>query len=68
MSNWISINDELPCSGELVNVRGGDVEGVSSGWFSPLHSADTTTFDVLDEDEMVLLSATHWQHLPEPPK
>jgi len=67
MKNWISLKEKLPEVQTLVNIYGGDVIGVTSGYFQPMHNDDNSTFNALDDWELTLLAPTHWQPLPSEP-
>jgi hypothetical protein len=63
---WIDINEQKPEYGQFANVCGGEVGGVSSGFYDPDYGE--CTFECVDDDEMSFLEVKYWMPLPQPPK
>lgn len=62
---WISVHEKQPEEGQFVNLCGGNVDGVSSGFYTPTYGL--TAFEVVDDGEMQILSANNWLPLPSAP-
>lgn len=67
MSEWISVNDSLPCDGQNI------IAFVDSAFVVAAQYRNGCFYDVLkDADgslfETVSRDVTHWMSLPEPPK
>ena len=65
LPRWISVEDELPESGERVLIMFEpfeDDENISIGWLTK------SGFDCYDDSVYFFRSVTHWMPLPAPPK
>lgn len=70
MSEWISVKDRLPKSGQDVLALGLDM-GKGPGRHYGVLNWDGSGFFLVDDDEGICNQweyITHWKPLPEPPK
>lgn len=69
MSEWISVEDELPKPDIIVALHGGDIENLGLKTTAGYYSSNYRCFEaIMESGEVELCEAEYWQPLPEPPK